>query len=204
MAKRTRAPSARRHHYTPELLAHGRHRYENTEDSIADIAVEFGVHKATLARLAKRENWVRYVPPPRDVSGATRLATQAAALEEKGPATDVSAQQPTASDPSPVADAERVSREIERLIAGVSTELDIYEAMRARLKHLPQSPLDAERTARTLSALTTTLHRLQRLRAGHIENTPHDDYDDIPTDLDAFRDELARRINEFVRSRSNG
>lgn len=202
MAKRARAPSARRYNYTPELLAHGRYRYENTEDSITDIAVEFGVHKTTLSRLAKRENWVRYVPVPRDVSGATRLAAEAAELEETALASNVPAPVAAAATPAPAAETEAVSREVERLIAGVRTELDIYEAMRARLKHLPQSPLDGERTARTLSSLTTTLHRLQRLRAGHYESTPHDDYDDFPTDLDAFRDELARQIDEFVRSRS--
>lgn len=202
MAKRTRMSagasarvSPRRYVYTPELLAHGRHRYEHTEDSIPDIAVEFGIHKTTLLRLARREGWVRYAAPPRDVSDATRLAAEAAALEA------AAAEATAPPEPTP-ADAEPPS-EIDRLLRAVRTELDVYEAMRARLKHQPQSPLDAERTARTLSNLTDTLYRLQRLRAGIPEALHDHDDDDMPADLDAFRDELARRIEAFMESRTD-
>ena len=85
MAKRARArrssmPSPRRYTYTPELLASGRHRFEHTTDSIPDIAVDFGIHKTTLLRLAKREGWVRYVASPRDLPAAVKLARQAEAL----------------------------------------------------------------------------------------------------------------------------
>jgi len=56
---RAQPPSPRRYVYTPALLAHGRHRYEHTEDSIPDIALDFGIHKTTLQRLAKRERQAR-------------------------------------------------------------------------------------------------------------------------------------------------
>jgi hypothetical protein len=64
----------------------------------------------------------------------------------------------------------------------------------------------ADRRARTLSTLTQTLHTLQRLRAG--ENPEHesgnDDFDDRPRDINEFRRDLARRIEAFVASRTDG
>jgi hypothetical protein len=71
--------------------------------------------------------------------------------------------------------------------------------MRARMKNTPQSPSDAERTARTLGSLTDTLHKLQRMSCAIPQAA---DYDDMPTDIDAFRIDLARRIDAFVASRT--
>jgi hypothetical protein len=48
-------PRSRRYSYTPELMADGRRRYEQTEDRIPDIAADFGIHPTTFLRLAKRE-----------------------------------------------------------------------------------------------------------------------------------------------------
>lgn len=89
---------------------------------------------------------------------------------------------------------------IDRLERLVEKELDAEEAVRAQLGPLPRNIADAERTARTLSTLTQTLHALQRLRSG---TTPdiHDN-DDMPHDIDAFRRDLARRIDAFVASRT--
>jgi hypothetical protein len=88
----------------------------------------------------------------------------------------------------------------------VLVELTTVEAMRAQLKALPRRPLDAERTARTLSSLTDTLQKLQRLRASAaLSEKPiarNDDDDDMPADIDEFRIDLARRIDAFVASRT--
>src|SRR5262245_718551 len=77
-------------------------------------------------------------------------------------------------------------------------ELGAVEAMRAKK---PQNPADAERTARTLSSLTETLQKLQRLQCTLPEIELKDD-DDMPADIDEFRNELARRINAFVDSQT--
>src|SRR5262245_9433425 len=89
---------------------------------------------------------------------------------------------------------------IVRLHRAVLEELQVVEAMRARLKRKPQNPADAERTARTLSSLTETLQKLQRLQCALPETELKDD-DDMPADIDEFRRELARRIRAFVESR---
>jgi hypothetical protein len=87
-----------------------------------------------------------------------------------------------------------------RLCRAVLEELRAVEAMRAKLK---RNPVDAERTARTLSSLTETLQKLQRLQCTLPETELKDD-DDMPADIDEFRNELARRINAFVDSRTGG
>src|SRR5205085_5008678 len=99
-----------------------------------------------------------------------------------------------AAPPSPDTSA------IDRLEAAVLKELTTVETMRASLGAEPLRPMDAERTARTLSVLTETLAKLRRLRLGA---RPQSDLtDDIP-DIDAFRLDLARRIDLFVASRTD-
>ena len=85
-APRTRAATAaaaesRRGRYTPELLADTRRRYEQTPERAALIAADLGCHVMTLHKLAKRESWVRYRPPPRDLPAHARLARAAEELE---------------------------------------------------------------------------------------------------------------------------
>lgn len=212
-AKRAPARQSRKIEFTPDMMESIRRRYEHSTDGAEVIAHDCGVSKSVIQRLAREQKWVFYKAPPRDLSAAERLALEAEALEAAQavappPADDVAAS-PASSDgaaPAPAAEAasaDELTRMIERLTRAVGTEIDIYEGMRARLKHLPEPPVEADRTARTLSSLTTTLHRLQRLRAGHIESTPHDDYDDVPTDIDAFREALARRIEAFMESRTD-
>jgi hypothetical protein len=92
------------------------------------------------------------------------------------------------------------SNTILRLRRAVLEELRAVEAMRAKLK---RNPADAERTARTLSSLTETLQKLQRLQCTLPETELKDD-DDMPADIDEFRNELARRIKAFVDSRTGG
>jgi hypothetical protein len=73
------------------------------------------------------------------------------------------------------------------------------------MKTLPLPPLDAERTARTLASLTETIHKLRCIRCGTPENKTDDEQpdDDMPADIDAFRDALARRIEAFMESRTD-
>jgi hypothetical protein len=97
---------------------------------------------------------------------------------------------------------------IDRLERAVLAELATIEAMRAALGTMPQKPPAARETVRTLSMLTQTLQIIQRLRASaalEAERTRKDngdDNDDLPADIEAFRDELARRIDAFVASRT--
>jgi hypothetical protein len=128
-------------------------------------------------------------PPPSRL-GASRLAPQ-----DDGDGSEVAASEPTPS-PSP----------IDRLEALVVKQIEAEEIKRSLYAGKRRAKTTDDRCARTLATLTQTLHTLQRLRAG--ENPEHesgnDDFDDRPRDIDEFRRDLARRIEAFVASRTDG
>jgi hypothetical protein len=203
--------------YTRELLANGRYRYEQTDESLISIASDFGVNRNTFRALAVREGWVRYRPPPRDLLPAAKLLAQADDLKSLGtwngvPSPSAATLIEEKAEPQQRSSSHVAGNEpalpppgdtIMRLHRAVLEELGAVEAMRARLKREPQNSIDAERTARTLSSLTETLQKLQRLQCTLPETELKDD-DDMPADIDEFRNELARRINAFIDSRSGG
>jgi hypothetical protein len=185
--------------YTPELLANGRYRYEQTAEQVATIAADFGIHPGSLRRLGQRLGWVRYDMAPRALPAAARLMAEAARIETLSRPPD---------GETPAAATEDIAgfdvTVIARLERQVMEELATVEAMRAQLKGLPRRPRDAETTARTLTALTDTLQKLQRLRCAVPQTGPnHDDISDMPADLDAFREALAQRIEKFLASRTD-
>ena len=92
---------------------------------------------------------------------------------------------------------------VPRLQSAVARVLPAIEATIAKLAAGPQRPREMEQTARALGVLTRTLRELNGLLSQREAVSPYaSGYDDMPEDLDAFRDELARRINAFVASRS--
>ena len=196
-----KAVEARRCKFSLELEARARHLFEETDAKLADIAFELGIHKCTVPDVAKRRNWKRYVPPPRDVSPATQILVEAETLErqrnaaQSGPATEseIHARPESAS-------GESEGNLVARLRRAVLNELTVIESLRDRLKNEPQSRVAAERTARTLSTLTDTLQKLQRLQCAVPDSGS---LYDIPADIDEFRNELARRIEAFVASRTD-
>ncbi len=103
----------------------------------------------------------------------------------------------------PEQEAVDIDDQIERLLRLVSAEIGVYENLRAQLKAEPQGQREALKTAHNLGSLTSTLDTLRRMRAGQTAIGSHDEYDDddIPADIDAFREALARRIEAFMASR---
>ena len=172
--------------YTPEFLAEARRRIERTTESMTSIAGKFGMHHSVLSGLIKRERWVRPEAAlhQRGLSPAMRLAAEADALAE-------------APEPPDPAALDRIER-------AVLAELATVETMRASLDKEPLRPIDAERTARTLSIHTETLAKLRRHRLAAAPQTGADHDDDFPADLDEFRRGLARRIRAFIASRTAG
>jgi hypothetical protein len=182
--------------YTPELIAHIRHRYENTDDTLAKIAIDTGVSERAINRMRDREGWPRRSDAPvRDLPPAMRcIQEMTAALRAQAPAPPPLKGE---GDDAPVARST-----IDRIEQLVEQELAAEEAARAQLGGLARPPREAERTARTLAVLTQTLHALQRLRCGLSPNARPDDDDDLPHDIDEFRLNLARRIDAFVASQT--
>jgi hypothetical protein len=187
--------------YTPEFLAKLQHAYEQTERPLRLMAKDFRMGERTLYRIAERSGWTR---APRGLPSALRALQDASALLTQTDAVSTHDKGPPTPDPSPP----RASfagvweqNAAERIAQLVQKELAAAEVMRAQLRAGDCAPIDAERMARTLSTLTQTLQTLQRLHAGKATRT--DDHDDIPRDIDAFRRELARRIDAFIASRTD-
>ncbi len=170
--------------YSPEFLAAAQRRYEDTEDTLAAMAADFGVSERTINRMRDRGEWKkRSEREPRELP-AVRLLDEATALLTTAPEADPQTH-PLPADGSAAA-IERIEE------TGPQQELDAEEAVRTRLGRLPRPAADAERVARTLATLTQTLHALQRLRCGVGAQSAANDYDDMPEDIDEFRRNLAR------------
>jgi hypothetical protein len=215
----TRRSVGVRINYTPELLADGRCRFEQTDEPVVSIANGMGISKGTLWNLAARLKWQRYQSPPRDLLATAKLLAHAEGIKQAdlapAPRSETSdslaatpEQQPAepalpdAADPAAnEATSPPAGDIVERLHRAVLDELTAVETMRAELRREPQSPIDAERTARTLAIYTATLQKLQRLQCATPQTGPDDD--DIPLDIDEFRNELARCVDEFVKSRTD-
>jgi hypothetical protein len=107
--------------------------------------------------------------------------------------TEAETSAPAASDPASIAP---------RLQSAVARVLPAIEATLAKLAAGPQRPREMEQTARTLGALMRTLRELNALLSQHPLRSASE-YDDIPEDIDEFRERLARRIEAFMESRSD-
>jgi alkylhydroperoxidase family enzyme len=217
-------------HYAPELCASVIDQYLHTDKPVAAIARDHAINERDVTRIRHaagvppRGQRVRALPPAmRLLQEATRRLKAAAppnadvgrnkrgeaeriAPDDAERVADVAggamrcaycALRAHTEPPSPFSDASAIAR-LERLI---EQELAALEATRAELGALARAPIDAERCARILSILTQTLQRLMRLRAGAApeQGSSYDD-DDMPTDMDGFRNELARRIRALVQS----
>ena len=89
---------------------------------------------------------------------------------------------------------------VQRLQGAVARVLPAIEAIIARLAAGPHHPREMEQAGRALGALTRTLRELNALLSQQ-NALAGNAYDDMPEDMDAFREELARRIRVFVESR---
>ncbi|MBI2715170.1 MAG: hypothetical protein HYX37_12060 [Rhizobiales bacterium] len=91
---------------------------------------------------------------------------------------------------------------VQRLQGAVARVLPAIEAIIARLAAGPQHPREMEQAGRALGALMRTLRELNALLSQHNAQAAQP-YDDMPEDMDAFRLDLARRIDAFVESRGH-
>jgi hypothetical protein len=195
-------------YYTPEFLAEARRRVEQTLESMTSIAGKFGMHHSVLSRLIQRERWVRPEGSlrRRGLSPVMRLAAAADALvmasAEQAPHPDPLAAGGERGRTGSAAPASQDLAAIDRLEQAVMRELATVETMRASLGKEPLRPMDAERTARTLSVLAETLSKLRRQRLAAAPQAGSDHDNDLPADIDVFRLDLARRIDAFVASRA--
>jgi hypothetical protein len=211
--------------YSPALLAALRQRYEQTDQPMNALAADFGIGITTLQTLVRKNGWTQRSNRMRDCPSALRLLEEAETLAASLPERETPAPQATPTPTLPLAgggshtvlDAATLPQPpdpalsdagptntpglspVERLEALVVKELEAEEAARAELATRPRARHEAERCARTLSVLTQTLKTLQGMHTNG--GTGGYAYDDMPQDMDAFRNNLARRIEAFMESR---
>jgi hypothetical protein len=105
----------------------------------------------------------------------------------------------SAAESSPISPAPAASNlsKAERLEALVEEEIAAEEATRAALGIRPRSRNEAERCARTISKLTNALQTIQKLRGDDRNEAVSGE---PPQDMDALREELARRLHALIDS----
>jgi hypothetical protein len=196
--------------YSPELVASVLHDHVHTDKPVRQIAADHKVNERDVTRMRHaagippRGARVRTLPSAMGELHKAAMRLMANAAQPDGAATGSGPSPPPLPDRSegtmqPFSDTSVIER-IERLI---ERELAAEEATRAELGLLARTPTEAERCARTVASMTRTLHVLMRLRASAAPEQGPSNVDDYPADIDAFRDEFARRIRAFVASRTD-
>jgi hypothetical protein len=160
----------------PELIAEGKYLYENTLMPIHKIGAKMGLSRTAFYMRVREWGWT-----PRRYSwseaGAMRFAVPEA---EATPAPDESAKD--------LPFAQRLQRVLDGELAVIERTLKVMG---------PASNAEAERTARILAAISRTVQEIQTSAEGQTLSDDTDD-DDVPGDIDEFREELARRIHALV------
>lgn len=203
--------------YSPELLAALRQRYEDTDQPMTEIAAEFEIGITTLQTLVRKNGWTPRSQRMRGCPPALRLLEEAQAPVASLPEPEREQRSPTAALPLAGGGSDAVPPDsalphstfappaasklspAERLEALVARNLAAEEAVFAELSVRPRARYEAERCARTLSVLAQTLKTLQGMRAG--ASRGRSTLDEEPDNIDAFREEFARRIRGFIENR---
>lgn len=176
--------------FTDELLADARRRYEQTAEAKSAIASDLGIAPSTFDNLATRLGWKRFTPPARGLDAAAKLAAKAQAFAKAVAPTESS------HDDVPMDTAALIvwlRREIQ-------AQIGIVKQLREQERAEPLTDEAAIRLSRILGSLADALIKLDR-HTGRASGAANE-ADDLPENIDEFRNELARRIRAFIASRS--
>jgi hypothetical protein len=165
-----------RKHVAPELIAEGKYLYENTLTPIHKIGAKMGLSRSAFYLRVRDWGWT-----PRRYNCGEASQTRFAAPE--------AAATPAPDEPAEVLPfAERLQRVLNGELAVIERTLKVLG---------PANNAEAERTARILAAISRTVQDIQASAEGQASSDDADD-DPVPRDIDAFREELARRIHALV------
>ena len=178
---------AARKDHTPEAVAQARRLYECTLAPVSDIMALLGLTRSNFYKRVKEWGWRHR----RGTNGAFELAR---ALSEAGTVADAAAAGAAVARPIT---AERRLVLAERIQSVIEREMGVVEQAVALLS--PSDQPEAERAMRTLAVISRTVVDVAALNTPAPVTQPDDsDEDTIPSDIDAFRDELARRIHALI------
>lgn len=196
------------------VQAEAKRLYEQTLTPVNDIAAMMDLSRSVFFKRVREWKWAR-----RRASIApfefVRAFTTAVAAERPAPAagaastpnsipalTEVSVQGGGAAPAPAPATVERTALAA-RLLELVGRQMDAIDKTFNSIG--PAEPGEADRSSRTIANLGRALREIQELlKPEEVNETDEADDDSVPIDIDAFRFELARRINEFVDARRRG
>lgn len=201
--------------YTGEFLAALRQRYEETDQPMRPLALEFGIGISTLSAIVEREGWVKRSQRRRGRPEAT-LVSEAQALMASLPGRGLGNETAVAmversmtlplagGGSNAVAGANANLTAAERLEALLLQEIAAEEGAREALGEAPRLRAEADGCTRRLAIMTQTLQTLQKLREAEAkpQRCPRCEEADSPEALDRFREALARRIEGFIVART--
>jgi hypothetical protein len=188
--------SPRKIEISPELIAEGRRLYERTQTPLQDIAATMGICRRTLENRIREWNWTRRRIASRPIE--LLHAVRGAAI-----ATMTGDAPPSARNSSAPVSPERRAALAERIQNVAERELDAVERVLALMG--PSDQAEAEQATRTLASISRILREVAALNQPTEVISPDETDDDaLPLDMDAFRDELARKIQSFIDARQDG
>ena len=181
----------------PERLAEARRLYEQTLAPVDDIAATIGLSRSNFYKRVREGGWrgrrarVGTFQFAGALSGRAVMAMTAEAAEQ--PRADAVPCDDPATPQQRMALALRLQQVAERQMDAVERILN---------KVAPSDQIEAEHGARTLASVARTLREIAALNVS-AQETPSDDSHDHtePRDMDAFREELARRIHALIDAR---
>jgi hypothetical protein len=183
----------------PELLAEARRLYEETLAPVDDIAAMVGLSRSSFYKRVRDGGW----------RGRSAMigAFQFARAPDDGAAAAMTAEPAGRPPAGPVACEESVTPQRRmalalRLQQIAERQMDAVERVLNKITASNQH--EAEYGARTLASVARTLREIAALNSSAQETPPDDDDDSIPQDMDAFREELARRIHALIDAREDG
>ncbi len=191
----------------PELLAEAKRLYEQTAAPVGDIAEMVGLSRSNFYERVWEGKWRSRRAKPtfsmaRAISAAVRVEpaiVPSDAPNIEPPEVPCRALADDAQTDMPQQQRLAIAQ---RIMTTVEREMDAIERILKTIT--PADQLEAEHGARTLASLSRTLRDIAALNRSDDETPPDDTDDDddpVPQDIDAFRDELARRIRGILARR---
>lgn len=205
--------------FSADRIARLKHRYEETDQTVAAIARDEGLSERQLHALKRNEGWrARSAIRPAGKKASDRKSTAKKSAAKKSAAKQPSVRQPSAGRSTAEAGRAPASpkpRTVSKPPPGVVDTPTLIARIRAQLEGALETAqergpeADPDATARLMASLTRTLQSLRALEKdttqdGRRQDDRRDDGADAPPlDLAELRRELARRIDRLREERGD-
>jgi hypothetical protein len=179
----------------PELLAEAKFLYEQTLTPVHEIGKRLGFSRSAFYLRVKEWGWQQRRYTVEIGEGMPALILPQPAVEASSPASGNETVRATTPPDETESAFEIRARTYAKACRAVGRQIEIIEGIQSTL--MPTQPAQSERTARVLALLNKSL--LEITATTEPESTADDEADDDdPRDIDAYRRDLARRLQGLV------